>query len=439
MTIFYSRVRHLTPRRRRDGRAQSGWLFLLLPWALPPALRAEDWTQWRGHNRDGVWNETGILQTFPAGGFKPRWSVPVGEGFSSPVVAEGRVYVTDTPQKKPEARERVQCFDETTGRRLWEDTRAVHYPRTAHGGPVATPIVRDGRLYHMGWSGMVRCFEARTGVQRWERDLGDRRQEFEGTACPLLEGNLLIVCFGWKGAGEGTVYALDKDTGAVVWRVLGETATNSSPVVITAGGVRQLIVWTGESISSLNPATGAVHWRKEVKANWGVPPVTTPVFDGGRLLVGGRMFQLDSTKPEAALLWPNDIGDRQRLLSDISTALIRDGCVFSMKTSVAQFVCLDAATGEVRWENDKIVEPRAGASVHMTVNGDTVLMFTERGDLIRARLTAKGYEELSRARLIEPVQPSGGRNVAWSPPSFANGRVFARTDREMVCVDLKGK
>jgi outer membrane protein assembly factor BamB len=363
--------------------------------------------------------------------------VPVGEGFSSPVVAEGRVYVTDAPQIKPTTQERVQCFDEPTGRRLWAHTKTVHYPRTAHGGPVATPIVRDGKLYHMGWSGMVRCLDSTTGAQRWEKDLGDRRQEFESTASPLLEGNLLIVCFGWKGAGEGTVYALDKDSGAVVWRTLGETATSSSPVVISAGGARQLIVWTGESISSLVPATGAVLWREQVNANWGVPPVTTPVFEAGRLLVGARMFQLDPQKPSATLLWPKDIGVAQRLLSDISTALIHDGHVFSLKTAVGKFVCLDATTGELRWQTERIAENRAGASVHVTLNGDSVLMFNERGELIRARLTPTGYEEISRTRLIEPTHPTGGRNVVWSPPSFANGRVFVRTDKELVCVDLK--
>lgn len=412
-------------------------LLNLLLFSLPFTLSAGDWPQWRGLNRDGVWNETGILQTFPTDGFKPRWRVPVGEGFSSPVVAEGRVYVTDTPQKKPTTQERVLCFDETTGRRLWEHTQTVHYPRTAHGGPVATPIVRDGKLYHMGWSGMVRCLDAATGVPRWEKDLGDRRQEFEGSASPLVEGNLLIVCFGWKGAGEGTVYALDKDTGALVWRTLGETATSSSPIVISAGGVRQLIVWTGESISSLVPATGAVLWREQVNANWGVPPVTTPVFEAGRLLVGARMFQLNSQKPAATLVWPQDAGVAQRLLSDISTALVRDGHVFSLKNSVSKFVCLDATTGESRWQTERITENRAGASVHITVNGDSVLMFNERGELIRARLTPTGYEEISRARLIEPTHPNAGRNVVWSPPSFANGRVFARSDKELVCVDLK--
>src|SRR5688572_9103189 len=108
MTLFCNNIHAPMCHQARDRRPEAGKWFLLLLFALPPALRAEDWPQWRGLNRDGVWKETGILQTFPAGGFKPRWRVPVAEGFSSPVVAEGRVYVTDAPQKKPEARERVQ-------------------------------------------------------------------------------------------------------------------------------------------------------------------------------------------------------------------------------------------------------------------------------------------------------------------------------------------
>jgi len=123
---------------------------------LPLAVRAADWPQWRGPNRDGVWSETGILQTFPAEGLKVRWRAPVGPGWSSPVVAQGRVYLTDMRLEKPRAWERIQCLKESTGKLLWSrEPELVSYPDWAFipehgGGPAATPIVEAGRIYSLG-------------------------------------------------------------------------------------------------------------------------------------------------------------------------------------------------------------------------------------------------------------------------------------------------
>src|SRR5579859_2904673 len=130
-------------------------LDLALPLLLSAALRAEDWPQWRGPNRDGAWGETGVLQSFPAGGLKVRWRVPVGWGFSSPVVAQGRVVLADSLVVKPAAKERVQCFDEITGKPIWSHVYPVAYENWAFDpkqevGPVATPIVQNGKVYTVG-------------------------------------------------------------------------------------------------------------------------------------------------------------------------------------------------------------------------------------------------------------------------------------------------
>src|SRR5438477_10456530 len=100
---------------------------LALPLLLSIAVHAEDWPQWRGPNRDGVWSETGILRTFPAEGLKVGWRVPAGWGFASPVVAQGRVYLADSELMKPKARERLRCFDESTGKTLWTHAYDVAY------------------------------------------------------------------------------------------------------------------------------------------------------------------------------------------------------------------------------------------------------------------------------------------------------------------------
>src|SRR5262245_51375919 len=122
---------------------------------MPASLRADDWPQWRGPNRDGVCNETDLLESFPPTGLKVRWRVPVGWGFASPVVAHGRVFLADSELMKPTATERVQCWDETTGKPVWTHFYDVAYEDWAFDptqeiGPVATPIVHGGKVYSLG-------------------------------------------------------------------------------------------------------------------------------------------------------------------------------------------------------------------------------------------------------------------------------------------------
>src|SRR6266571_2499818 len=156
-------------------------------------VRATDWQQFRGPNRDSVWNETGILRTFPTEGLKVRWRAPVGPGWSSPVVVQGRVYLTDMRLEKPRAWERIQCFKESNGKPLWSYASELVYPDWAFipehgGGPAATPIVEDGKIYSLGRSGLVDCLDARNGKVIWEKQLEYEIGELSCRASPLIDG-----------------------------------------------------------------------------------------------------------------------------------------------------------------------------------------------------------------------------------------------------------
>jgi outer membrane protein assembly factor BamB len=408
----------------------------------PIGLRADDWPQWRGPNRDGVYSETGLLESFPADGLKVRWRVPVGWGFSSPVVANGRVIVSDAQLARPKVREQVLCFDEATGKPLWNYSREAIYPdwefvAGQEQGPNATPVVEDGKVYALGPLGhRLFCLEAVSGALLWEKDLAAEYQIDPTTgisASPLIEGKLLILLIGGK--PDAGVVALDRDTGNEVWRSLNESAAHSSPIVITAGGSRQLIVWTLQSVTAMDPATGKLYWREKFNAGGSASVVSTPVFSDNRLLVNGLMLQLDAEKPNASVLWP--ARPPQRFLTSTSTALLRGDYLFCCEKS-GQLVCREASTGKEVWQADKVTDSNYGTttSIHLTANGDSVLLFNDRGELIRARLTAEGYDEISRVRLIEPTYPSSGRKVAWSSPAFANRHVFARSDKELICASL---
>jgi outer membrane protein assembly factor BamB len=421
------------------SRGMEWYIALAVSLLLAVVVDGEDWPQFRGPNRDGVWSETGILQIFPTGGLKVRWRKPVGVGWSSPVVAKGRVFVTDALLQKPLVKERVHCFEEATGKPLWTYVYDVTYSEwvwvpSQTSGPTATPIVEAGRVYALGANGHVHCLDAQRGGVIWEKDLGKEYQILvqQCRPSPLIEGNLLIL---FTGAKPGAcVIALDKGTGKEIWKALNDPVSNSSPVVIEAGETRQLIVWTDESVVSLNPATGKTFWRKPMVTSHN-DSIPTPVVQNNRLLIGGLMLTLDADRPLASVLWPESRGASKRILSNTSTPLLQGDYVYSARSS-GELVCLDARTGQQLWQTDTVTDLKRGASIHLTPNGDAVFLFTDKGDLIRAQLTPQGYRQISRAHLLEPTSPMDDSKCAWSPPAYANGHVFARNDVELVCASL---
>jgi WD40 repeat protein len=404
------------------------------------AVRADDWPQWRGPKRDGAWRETGILESIPPGGLKFRWRVRVGNGYSGPSVAQGRVYVTD---HQPSAIvERVLCFDEATGKPLWEYPYHCDYEEMEYGnGPRASPTIHDGKIYTLGTKGNLLCLDAVSGKAIWSKDLV---QEFDAqaprygiSAAPLIDDDLLIVCAGGK--PDATVIALDRTTGALRWKALSDRAAYSAPIIIAAGGKRQLIVWTADNVTALEPAAGKTIWQVPYKTTFDPAQATaSPVPHNDLLLFlaawnrGSLMLKIDAGQPTASVLWKT----RTEPCTMISTPFFIDDAHFCGVDGVGNLFCADAATGDERWSTREVAGAKIGTA-HLTPNGDRVFLFNQQGHLIVARMTPQGYQEFGRALLVEPTagyRPQGP--VAWSHPAYANKCVFARNDRELVCVSL---
>ena len=327
---------------------------------------------------------------------------------------------------------------------LWTFSREkTNYPAWAfvpdqEPSPNGTPVVQGGRVYATGpQAHTLYCLEAVSGKLVWEKDLAQDYQ-IEDTATlsasPLVDRDGVILQVGGK--PDACVVAFDTKSGKEIWRSLNETAGQASPMIIKAGGRRQLIVWTMQSVSSLDPATGKVFWREGFSAG-NHAAVATPAFSNNRLLVSGLMLRLDENKPVASVLWPESRVETRRILSGTSTPLLRENYVYSLNPN-GNLVCLEAETGRQLWETDKVTLQKTGRSacMHMTVNGSSVFIYNELGELILAHLSPQGFEEISRTRLVEPTYPFGGRKLTWAAPAFANHHVFARTEKEIICASL---
>jgi len=433
--------------------------ILLTTLAAAAAASADDWPQWLGPQRDAVWRESGIIDAFPAQGPAIRWRIPIGAGYSGPAVAGGRVYVMDRQVANPTGEkknafdrgtipgtERVLCFDETSGKLLWEHGYDCSYTVSYAAGPRATSVVADGRVYSLGTEGNLTCLEAESGKLVWERDFKkdfDVRTPMWGFAAhPLLDGNKLICLVGGKGS---VAVAFDKNTGKELWRALtAEEPGYAPPVIYEAGGKRQLIVWHPEALNSLNPETGEVYWSKPVKARSGLS-VAMPRKLGDLLYVtsfynGSLMMRLDSNTTAASSVWQSEKiseKDTDALHTIMSTPFLEAGYIYGV-CSYGQLRCLKADTGERVWETFAATTGKAvrWGNAFLVKNGDRFFLFNEAGDLIIAKLTPAGYEELSRAHILEPTNTDPGRSVVWSHPAFANRCVYARNDKELVCVSL---
>ena len=416
--------------------------------------QADDWPEFRGAGRLGVWNESGILERFPEDGLDVVWRTPIARGYAGPAVADGRVFVTDFTRTGGTAGvERIVCLDERTGRVLWMQEWEADYAGISWDeGPRATPTVDGGRVYVQGAAGMLAAFEVETGDLLWSRrhveEFGADIPIFGFASSPLVDGERLIALVG--GAPDAKVVAFDKTTGAEIWRALSSAESGpgvGQPIIIRASGVRQLIVWHPSAVASLDPETGEAYWSEPFRVGYDMT-VAVPVQYGSHLFVttfyeGPLMLTLGADRPDAAVRWKGK--STSEILTDglhsvLATPVVRDGYIYGVG-SYGQLRCLVADTGERVWETQEATVERARwASAFIVRHEDRYFINNDRGDLIIARMTPEGYDEISRTHLIDPTSAPGNRRelktVNWSHPAYANRRIYARNDEEIIAASL---
>lgn len=424
-------------------------LFILMTLVFNQDVN-DDWPDWRGKNREGKWYEKGVITTFPSEKIKAKWSVPVAAGYSGPTVSDYKVYLTDRTTRP--AQERVHCFDANTGKSLWSFAYDCEYIGIGYpAGPRASVVIDENRAYSLGSMGHLFCFDKASGKVLWNRDLNadyEIRMPIWGiAAAPLIVGNNLILNIG--GSNNACIVALDKIDGTELWRNLEDDASYVAPILIEQAGKEVLVVWTGQNVVGMNPDNGTVYWIEKFEQQKMVINIATPVTENNYLFVssfydGSMLLKLDDNKLNATKVWRRQ-GKNERntdaLHCIMSTPLILGEYIYGVD-SYGELRCLDLLTGDRIWEDLTAVKKDRWANIHFIQNGELIYMFNEQGELIVSKLSKDGFDEISRAKLIEPTKEQlnrRGEGVTWAHPAFANKHVFIRSDEELLCADLSVK
>ena len=416
---------------------------------------AADWPEFRGPDRSGLWEAEGLVKDFSGLPDQlPRvWSIPVGAGYSGPTVAGDSVYLLDRGAVGDQEQvERIVCVDRATGQEKWVHRYLCEYREVGYDfGPRSSVTITEGKAYALGMMGHLHCLDAATGEVLWQHDLTQKYKVdmpiWGLTTSPLVEDGVVLVQVAAMDDGA-CVVGFDAETGAEKWRAFSDKASYVSPIMIDQSGKRVAVVWTGQRIAGMNAATGEVYWEVPTKPS--KMPINVPgpaVSEDGKTLFlsvfydGSRLIDLSQTETTAKERWHRK-GMKERttdaLHCMISPPYIYEGHIYGID-SYGQIRCLDPKTGDRIWEDLTAVPQGRWGTGFMVRNGDKTWILTERGELVIAKLTPEGYEEIDRAKLIEPTTPLKQRieeTVLWSHPAFAGTQIFARNDRELICVEL---
>ena len=450
------------------------WLLvicLVVSW-VPPHIQAQsevDWPRWMGAEMNGVWTETGIIEKFAESGPDVVWRFEVGGGYAGPSVADGRVYLMDrTDDTKGgtvenairaageiQGGERVVCLNAANGELIWEHKYDCPYKVAYPTGPRCTPTIDGQFVYTLGAMGDLFCFDKKDGKVIWQKkltdDYGTKPPPWGYSSHPFVDGDLLFVPVGGKGSG---VVAFEKTSGKEIWKSVDTMDVGYAPLVMFENGLAQpqLIFWHAEGVTSLNPETGNEFWfiKFPEEPNPSQTTIATPRIIGDRILIsefykGSMMLQIASDPPGVKEIWrtqKTDPKNKTSLNSMMTTPVIQGDYAFGIGYSgrgQGVLKCIRLDDGTTVWSEDTWMEdePVVFATSFIVENQDRYIMFNDNGELMFANLTPEGFEVIDKAKVLDPTSVARGRDVVWSHPAFSDKKMFARNDKEIICVNLQ--
>lgn len=400
------------------------WFLTLLTTA---PLAAADWPDFRGPNRDGIYPESDIVTTFPAGGPPLLWEKQIGAGFANPVVSNGRLILFH----RRGSEEIVEALDSQSGEQQWR----FAYPTSYHDdfgfdeGPRASPVIVAGQVYTFGAEGTLTCVSFATGAKIWQRNVNEEfsvnKGFFGAASTPLVDGRRVYLNVG--GSDGAGIVAFDKDTGRTLWQTGDDEASYSSPIEASIDGKDRLVFFTREGLVILEPADGAVvdqhRWRSRSRASVNA---AMPVVAGDIVFLtasyGTGAVCLQRTGGAFKELWSGE----DSIAAHYATPVHHDGVLYGFhgRQEFGQvFRAVELRTGKVLW-----TEPDFGAGT-VLLAGNQLVILCEDGDLVLTPASPNAYRETARA----PVLSGQTRPYA----ALADGRLYARDISRLVCLDLR--
>lgn len=404
--------------------------------ALSIGAFAADWPQWRGPGRTGVSTETGLLKQWPAGGPKLLWQASdLGEGYATPIVAGRFVYLIANQGLENEF---VQTRSTEDGKVVWTTPLGkVGNPDQQPPYPMArsTPSLDGDRLYAMGSDGDLVCLIAATGKEVWRKNV---RKDFGGVSgkwayaeSPLIDGDVLVVT---PGGAQSTLVALQKKTGAVIWKSQvpgGEPAAYASAIAINAAGRKQYVQFLDKGVVGVDAKTGAFLWRYD-KTSTGPANAATPVSDGNYVYstnarrFGGALVQLNASGNGVNA---EEVYFERDAPNTLGGQVLSSGVLYG--TNSKGLAAADFLTGKLKWQSD------ADGPGSVLLADGLLFVHSESGEMSLVEATAAAYKEKGRFTPPNPPKHTRQREMAWAYPVVANGRLYIRDLGALWCYDIR--
>lgn len=393
-------------------------LFLCLTFLATTAF-AQDWPQWRGPNRDGNVTAVSVPITWPKT-LKEEWKVPVGVGHSSPVVADGRIFVFARQGEE----EILLGLDAVTGKELWRSSQPIayemHEAARGHGkGPKSTPVVYKGSVYTFGISGVLSAHDARTGKLKWRKEFSKEYPKtsplFGTSMSPIIDGGLLIAHVG--GHDKGALTAFDPETGAVKWANDLDGPAYSSPIVATLSGVRQVITTTQGNVIGAEVATGKLLWKLPAKSQYDENNVTALVFKDMVIIAReGQGLAAIRIEKQGAGLSPKEVWSNKDNAMYMNSPVLVGNTIYGLsQLKKGQFFAIDAETGKTLWQGPG----RAGENAAiLNISGKFLMMLTNEGNLVVMPADTKEY--------LPAAQYNVAPSPTWAHPVVMGRRILVK-------------
>ncbi len=393
-----------------------GGLALLISLATPS--HAEDWTQWRGPNHNGIVSAQSLHFPLNTAAIKQVWQFNTGKSYSAVAIQGNHAYTMG----ESEGKDTLFCINVTTGKPVWKYSYP-HAKREFGGDPnptatTSTPVLFEKRVYALSREGTAFCLDSAKGDFIWKTDLaketGATAPQWGYAASPLLDGNRVLFNLGHHGVG------VDRRTGSVLWKSSGGSSGYATPTAYNVGSQKGVAFFNGDGVVGVDGASGKIFWEHTWKTKFGVNAID-PVFYKDSFFISA--FD-QSHRVSVANNTPTVVFKSRYLQNTfVNPILIGD---YLYGNSKGRLLCMDMRTGESTWDSTGL-----GNGTVLAV-GTNLIILNDKGELVIAEANPTKYVEVSRTKIIE--------GQCWAHATLANGKLYCHTvDGDLFCVDLAGK